>query len=118
VIIQAVPSLLVIAFIYFIPESPRWLLNNNKRDTALVTLIKYHGNGNPNSAIVQLEMNEIEEAINYAVETSDKRWWDYRFLFNTRASRYRVWLLMLVSVFSQFIGGSVVSLVIPLPSSL
>ena len=112
-ILQAVPSLIVLAFVWTIPESPRWQFRHNKREAALNLLIKYHGFGNPQSAIVELELNEIEGTVNYEIESSDKRWWDYRPLFQTRANLYRVWLLTIVTVFSQFIGGSVISYYMP-----
>jgi len=62
---------------------------------------------------VLLECNEIDDSINLEIESADKRWWDYRNLFNTHARLHRVFLLMLVSVFSQFIGGSVISYYMP-----
>jgi Sugar (and other) transporter len=65
VILQALPSLIVIAFIWFLPESPRCLFANGKSDEARAVLIKYHGNGNDDCAIVRLECNEIQDAINY-----------------------------------------------------
>ena len=108
-IIQAIPSLIVISVIWFLPESPRWLWANNKRETAIAVLTEYHGNNDPDSAVVALECAEIEELINHDIEGSDKRFWDFRGLFNSRAGLYRVWLLVLITVFSQFIGGSVIS---------
>ena len=111
VIIQALPSLIVMAFVWFLPESPRWLAANDRAESARAVLIKYHGNGYPDSAVAALEFNEIQELLKAEVEMADKRWWDYRPLFNSRASLYRIWLLLLVTVFSQFIGGSVIALV-------
>jgi hypothetical protein len=99
--------------IWFMPESPRWLFANNKREQGRAVLVKHHGGGNEESAVVVLECNEIDDSINLEIESSDKRWWDYRGLFNTRPRLYRVFLLMLVSVFSQFIGGSVIRYVSP-----
>jgi hypothetical protein len=37
-------------------------------------------------------------------EGSDKRWWDYRALFNTRASRYRLGCNVIFSLFAQWAG--------------
>lgn len=109
VIIQAIPSLLVMTLIWTIPESPRYLWGNHKGQKAKDILTKYHGDGNPNSAVVELECKEIQESIDFEAELLSTRWWDYRPLFTTRPARYRVWLLMLVTVFPQFIGGAVIS---------
>ena len=99
IIIQAVPSLIVIAFVWTIPESPRYLFANGKAEQARAILTRYHGNGNPASAIVELECAEIEASINFEAELLTRRWYDYRFLFNSRPARYRIWLVMLVTVF-------------------
>lgn len=85
----------------------------NKNDAARAVLIKYHGNGNPDSAVVHLESNEIQESLGIEAELSQKRWWDYRVLFKTRPALYRMWLVLLVTVFSQFIGGAVISYYLP-----
>jgi hypothetical protein len=61
------------SLIWFLPESLRWLFANGKSSQAHEVLTKYHGNGNGESAIVQLECNEIQDSINYEAEmTSDK----------------------------------------------
>ena len=44
---QAVPSFIVILVVWFLPESPRWLLANKRDEEARAFLAKYHGNGNP-----------------------------------------------------------------------
>jgi len=97
-------SIAVMVFVFFIPESPRWLLANGRRDEALAFLVKYHGNGDPNSALVLLEMAEMDDALANSTG-SDKRWWDYRGLFMTKNSRYRMLSVLLISVFGQFSGN-------------
>ncbi|KAL1966253.1 hypothetical protein VTN77DRAFT_4606 [Rasamsonia byssochlamydoides] len=72
----------------FITESPRWLLAHGRREDALAMLTKYHGEGDPESPIVKLEMEEMTADIN--LEGRDKVWWDYRPLFNTREARWRI----------------------------
>lgn len=73
--LQMVFSGLVIVFVMWIPESPRWLIANDRHEEALAAMAKYHGEGDPNSPIVQLEYKEMLEAISQT--GSDKRWWDY-----------------------------------------
>ncbi|KFY46206.1 hypothetical protein V494_00558 [Pseudogymnoascus sp. VKM F-4513 (FW-928)] len=98
---------LVVVLALFIPESPRWLYTNGKPDKAREFLVKYHGNGNPNSEWVTLQMNEYEQYLE--LEGADKRWWDYRALFKNKASRYRLMTNCLTALFGQWAGNGVVS---------
>jgi MFS family permease len=75
-------------------------------------LIRYHGNDNPDSLYVQLELREFEEQLE--LDGADKRWWDYRVLFNSRAAIYRAILCAVaVSVFSQWTGQSGLTYFLP-----
>ncbi|KAI0793791.1 general substrate transporter [Fomes fomentarius] len=97
--LQALPSVLVLNFVWFIPESPRWYVGQGRIEEARDILVKYHGDGDPNSAIVALEMEEMLEVI--SVEGSDKRWWDFRDLFNSRSARYRTFLVSCIALFGE-----------------
>lgn len=70
-------------------------------------LTKYHGNGNPDSPWVTLQMHEYEELLD--MDGADKRWWDYRALFRNRASVYRLCCNLCVSIFGQWAGNAVLS---------
>ncbi|MBE3045274.1 MFS transporter, partial [Candidatus Bathyarchaeota archaeon] len=112
-IIQVVPAAIVVCLVWFVPESPRWLFAKGKDEEATKILIKYHGDGNPESAVVKLECEEIKQSLNAEAELTRGRWWDYSVLFKTRAARYRMYIIMLVSIFSQFTGGGVISYYLP-----
>lgn len=43
----------------------------------------------------------------------DKRWWDYRALFRTRASRYRIACNCVFAIFAQWAGNGVLSYFLP-----
>ena len=58
---------LIVLFAWFIPESPRWLYVNHKRDQAVAVLTKYHGYGNTESAWVRLQLEEYEACLNMSV---------------------------------------------------
>ncbi|KAH8801366.1 general substrate transporter [Xylogone sp. PMI_703] len=97
--VQGLPSILVLVFVWFIPETPRWYIGQGKIEEAKAILIKYHGDGNPDSLVVNLELEEMLEVIE--LEGSDKRWWDFRSLFNSRAARYRTFLITCIAWFGQ-----------------
>lgn len=106
----AFPSLILI-FIWFAPESPRWLYVHGKMDQAKQVLTQWHGYGNPDSAWVKLQLSEYEEYLE--LDGADKRWWDYSALFRTRASRYRLACNIVFSIFAQWAGNGVLTYFLP-----
>ncbi|KAB5585039.1 MFS sugar transporter-like protein [Coniochaeta sp. 2T2.1] len=105
------PIVLLAGCLWF-PESPRWQYVHGHVDRCRETLVKYHGNDNPHSLYVQLEMTEFEEQLE--LDGADKRWWDYRSLFHSRAAVYRsILCAVAVSAFSQLTGQSGVSYFLP-----
>ncbi|KAK2767868.1 lactose permease [Colletotrichum kahawae] len=111
-IVQLTPATIIVSLAWFLPESPRWLWSQGKTERAKSILTKYHGNKNPNSALVKLEIDEIQESLERGQEMNNHNW-NYKILINNRPNRYRMWLVMLVAVFAQFIGGAVISYYLP-----
>ncbi|KAH8726796.1 general substrate transporter [Phaeosphaeriaceae sp. PMI808] len=95
----------------FLPETPRWLIANDRHEEALDTMARFHGEGSRHSPIVILEYKEMVEDI--SVNGSDKRWWDYRELFNSREARYRTMLVLGMAFFGQWSGNGPVSYYYP-----
>lgn len=89
-IMQVVPSSIVIMGCLFMPESPRWLIANDRYDEAQKLVEKYHAAGATNSSLVSLQMAEMRESIQ--LEASDKRWYDYSELWSSPSNRYRTFL--------------------------
>ena len=53
------PAVIALA-IAFIPESPRWLYINGKKETATCIITRYHGLGESNNVWVRLQTDEYE----------------------------------------------------------
>ncbi|EGY22161.1 hypothetical protein VD0002_g5171 [Verticillium dahliae] len=105
--IQLVTSGIVASFVYFLPESPRWLIANDKHDEAARILAKLHGEGDVDHPIVQLQLKEMMAQI--STEASDKRWWDYRELYNTHSARRRLICVLGMAIMGQASGNSLAS---------
>lgn len=67
-LLQAVIPCLILPMILMMPESPRWLCANGRKDEALSVLARYHANGNASDDLVVKEMAEIELAIEQGLE--------------------------------------------------
>lgn len=110
-IVQCILPSIVMALIMFFPETPRWLLAKDRREEAIAIMAKYHGDGDANSPIVQLQLHEITE--DFAQTRNDNPWWDFRELANTRAARYRLAMVIAMAFFGQWSGNNVVSYFMP-----
>lgn len=110
-IVQAGLPSVVMVMILFFPESPRWLIAHDRRDEALAIFTKYHGDGDEQSPLVQLQYHEIIEQLH--LTRDENPWWDFRELVNTRAARYRLYMVIGMSFFGQWSGNNVVSYFMP-----
>lgn len=106
-ILQGVPGLLQLIVLWWIPESPRFLVAKDRQDEALQILAKYHANGNVDHPTVQFEFREIRDTIKAEQEADDST--KYIDFFKTRGNRYRLAVLLSLGLFSQWSGNGVVS---------
>ncbi|KAF1976880.1 hexose transporter-like protein [Bimuria novae-zelandiae CBS 107.79] len=105
-LLQAGPSMLQIVFIFFIPESPRFLVSKDKRDEAYSILIHYHAEGNSQSDFALAEMAQIESTINLELQYSQRSWLD---MVSTPGMRKRVLVGSFLGLFTQWSGNTLIS---------
>ncbi|KAH8118263.1 general substrate transporter [Phellopilus nigrolimitatus] len=102
-IFQCAPAFFVIFIVWFLPESPRWLLANSRDEEARAFLNRFHGGGDPRHPVVELEWHEFKESI--TTDGADKRWYDYSELFRSKSARWRFLMVVFMAIFGQFSGN-------------
>jgi sugar porter (SP) family MFS transporter len=106
-LLQGIPAIFQIIFIFALPESPRWLVSKGRGDEAKAILAKYHANGNQTDPLVELEYKEIETAIiTDAKIRANGNWLD---LVRTPASRRITFITFFCGLFIEISGNGLVA---------
>ncbi|ATZ47637.1 hypothetical protein BCIN_02g08950 [Botrytis cinerea B05.10] len=108
---QLISSGFVAIGIWWLPESPRWLMAQDNADEAIKVLARYHGEGSIDHPMVTLQLKEMQQQI--GLNDSDKRWWDYSELVKTHSARRRLICVLGMACFGQLSGNSVTSYYLP-----
>ncbi|KAK9319695.1 general substrate transporter [Lipomyces orientalis] len=102
---QVVPGLILVSGIWFLQESPRWLMEKGRYDEAREVLRKLHGDGN-NEEYLELEYHEIHDTI-VAEKTVAIRSW--KGLISKPDWRRRLLLGCGIQAFGQLSGINVIN---------
>lgn len=116
-ILQAGLPIVQLAFWWAVPESPRWLIANDRADEASLILSKYHSGrdaataegaeGTSYTPLVELEISEIVQTLQ--MEKDAARTTSWRSLVATPGNRKRTLIAVCTGVFAQWNGIGVVS---------
>ncbi|KAG1737263.1 general substrate transporter [Suillus lakei] len=107
-LVQAAIPVIQMVLIWFIPESPRFLMARGLESQAARVLAHYHANGgDERDPLVTFEMAQIRHALNLERESASGK--SYLRCFSTPGNRQRMFTIIWIAVFSQWSGNGLVS---------
>lgn len=106
-ILQLIIPLAALPGFLMAPESPRWLAARDRIEEASAFLIKYHANGDSNSALAAYELEEITKTL--ALERLHKSTTSYRDMIRGRGNIHRTFISVTLGIFAQWNGVGVAS---------
>ncbi|KAJ5876281.1 uncharacterized protein N7529_001865 [Penicillium soppii] len=109
-LLQGIPSLCQLVFIWTVPESPRWLISKGKFEQAKKILAYVHAQGDENDALVNVEFDEIQQTIALEKQFEGNNWSEF---WSTAGNRHRSIILISIGFFSQWSGNGIVSYFLP-----
>lgn len=100
-ILQAGFPIVQLTGYFFLPESPRWLIANDRKDEAHEILARFHAAGDLTSPLVVREMSEIVDTIELEKEAQGTGWGA---LVATPGNRKRLFIVICLGTFAQWNG--------------
>ncbi|KAJ5835054.1 hypothetical protein N7447_001080 [Penicillium robsamsonii] len=104
---QAAPAIILCCGIWFLPESPRWLIEKGREGEGRSVLAQLHLNKNAtNSQLLEHELFQIQESLASEKQSAVRSW---RQLLRSPRWRHRILLACGLQVFTQCSGTNVIS---------
>ncbi|KAL2840529.1 general substrate transporter [Aspergillus pseudoustus] len=103
---QCLPALIILIGIFWLPYSPRWLLEQERDDEALAVIKRLHGHKGQDDTLIRAEFHQIREQLRFEKSQYVAGWAD---LFNRASNRKRLLLAVCVQAFTQLSGINVIN---------
>ncbi|KAF2797587.1 general substrate transporter [Melanomma pulvis-pyrius CBS 109.77] len=102
---QCLPAIIVLLGIFWLPYSPRWLLEQERDDEAYTVIKRLHGNVGDDS-FFRAEFTQMRDQLRFEKSQQNAKWSD---LLATKSNRKRILLAVLVQAFTQLSGINVIN---------
>ncbi|OQE47068.1 hypothetical protein PENCOP_c001G04830 [Penicillium coprophilum] len=107
----AVPAIVLTCGVWFLPESPRWLIEKGREGKGHSVLARLHLNQNAtNNPLLEHELLQIQESLTSEKHSAVRSW---RHLLLSSRWRHRIILASGLQVFTQCSGTTVISNHVP-----
>ncbi|KAJ6187771.1 hypothetical protein N7519_002679 [Penicillium mononematosum] len=104
---QAVPAIILVCGVWFLPESPRWLMEKGREGESRSVLARLHLNRSAtNNHLLEHELFQITESIASEKQSVIRSW---RHLILSPRWRHRILLACGLQLFTQCAGTNVIS---------
>jgi hypothetical protein len=103
---ECLPALIVLGGIFWLPYSPRWLLEQERDEEALAVIKKLHGNIGHDDTFFRAEFYQMRDQLRFEKSQEKTTWGE---LFTRKTYRKRLILAILVQAFTQLSGINVIN---------
>lgn len=105
-LLQGIGPVILAIGVWFVPQSPRWLVNKGHIDQAHQILATYHANGDLQDPLGLLELEEIQAGVEMESLAKSGTWTSF---FHSAGNRRRFFVIIMIGTATQWIGNGLVS---------